>query len=73
MKAKYTLFICPKCDEPSQYAGFCDTCNLRLRQVVVIPVPVLRESVEQIQSPVAKTIYEEFVGSLLGRSSPPSG
>lgn len=72
MRASYTIYICPSCEEQSQFAGFCD-CPGSNRLMAVKMIPVGR--IEQVRdefltesSAVPKLFIERFVEALL-RSS----
>jgi primosomal protein N' len=43
VKPVYSIYVCPQCDEQNQFAGFCDTCNLRLVLVPCVPTERIRE------------------------------
>ena len=64
MRAKHVLYVCPKCQESQQYAGFCDICNLRLVQQVAYTI----ESIKGVAESLPGTCSERFVARLLSLS-----
>ena len=67
MKRSYVIYVCPTCDEQNQFAGFCDTCNVRLVLVRCVPIEAIREFVGEA-TPLGNV--GDFVKSLSDWSSP---
>jgi hypothetical protein len=70
MKRSYIIYVCPLCDEQNQFAGFCDTCNVRLGLVRCVPITQIRafESEASPQHGVTVDSLLEWASSSPSRS-----
>lgn len=77
MKPCYVLYVCPTCETPSLFAGFCDLCDdhARLERVMVMPMPHIRrictETVAKA-SEVPAYFVKQFTDRLMESCSAPA-